>query len=44
MAAGVADRVWNMSDIVALIVASEEAPKRPATYRTRGEAAAEISS
>jgi hypothetical protein len=38
MAAGVSARLWEMSDIVALIDAREETPKRPATYQKRGSA------
>ncbi|HEX3973315.1 MAG TPA: IS1 family transposase [Stellaceae bacterium] len=37
MAAGVSSKLWEMSDIIALIDAREEAPKRPATYRKRGD-------
>ena len=35
MAAGISDRVWGYEDILALVDAREEAPKRPATYRKR---------
>ena len=35
MAAGLTDRLWDVSDIVDLLDAAEEAPKRPATYRKR---------
>jgi IS1 family transposase len=42
MAAGVSDRLWDMSDIVALVDEREEAPKRPATYRKRESAQASV--
>jgi hypothetical protein len=35
MAAGVTDRLWKMSDIVALIDAWEEPPNRAATFKKR---------
>jgi hypothetical protein len=43
MAAGIETRLRAMADIVALIDAREAPPKRPATYRKRGAAEAEIS-
>ncbi len=39
MAAGVTDRLWDVNDIVDVLDASEEAPKRPTTYRKRQAAA-----
>jgi hypothetical protein len=35
MAAGIADRLWDMTDIIAIMDMREEPPKRPATYRKR---------
>src|SRR5580704_12468561 len=32
MAAGLTDRLWDVADIVDLLDAAEEAPKRPASY------------
>ena len=40
MAAGISGRLWEMSDIVALIDAREEAPKKRGPYQPRQPKAA----
>jgi hypothetical protein len=35
MAAGVTDRLWEMSDLVAIVEAAEDAPKARGPYRKR---------
>jgi len=42
MAAGITDRLWDMTDIIAIMDMREAPPKRPATYWKR-DATAEIS-
>jgi IS1 family transposase len=37
MAAGVTDRLWEIGDIVALIDAAEEAPKKRGPYKKKGQ-------
>lgn len=39
MAAGIETRLWEMKDIAEMVEAQGAAPKRPATYRKRGDAA-----
>jgi IS1 family transposase len=38
MADGVADRLWDMSDLVAVLEAAEEAPRKRGTYKRRAAA------
>lgn len=40
MAAGVTDRLWEMSDLVAIVAAADAKPNRPKTYRPRLKRAA----
>ncbi len=37
MAAGVTERLWEISDIVRMVEEAAPKPNRPATYRKRGE-------
>ena len=39
MAAGVTDRLWEISDIVALVEASDAKPTKRGPYKTRSTAA-----
>jgi IS1 family transposase len=39
MAANVSDRLWSIEDVVDLVEAQAEPPKRPSSYRKRGEGA-----
>ena len=43
MAAGVADRLWEIGDIVALVEAAEAKPTKRGPYRKRGATEAQIS-
>src|SRR3954452_18990396 len=36
MAAGITDRLWDMTDIIAIMDMREAPPKRPTTYQKRG--------
>lgn len=37
MAAGITDKLWEMADLVAVVEAAEEAPKKRGPYKARGE-------